>query len=129
MGASANAGFTTGTPWLKVNPNYATVNVASEERDPASRLNYFRKLVALRKRNPVLVYGKYALLDASNPDVYAYLRELDGRTLLVLLNFHDHAATANTGFDLNKASVLLGNYPALAQNDELRPYEALILEP
>ena len=84
---TANAGFTTGTPWLKVNPNYTTVNVAAEDNNANSCLNYFRKMVKLRKDNPVLIYGKYALLDQDNPDVYAYTRELDGRKILVLLNF------------------------------------------
>ena len=76
---SVNAGFTTGTPWLKVNPNYKTINVAAEENDSNSCQNYFRKIVKLRKDNLVLVYGKYTLHDAVNPQVYAYTRELDGK--------------------------------------------------
>ena len=55
---SNNAGFTAGTPWIKVNPNYKTVNVAGEEKDSMSCLNYFRKLIKLRKENLVFVYGK-----------------------------------------------------------------------
>ena len=126
---SANAGFTTGTPWLKVNPNYATVNVAAEEKDPNSCLNYFRKLVNLRKTNPVLIYGKYTLLDKDNPDVYAYTRELDGKKILVLLNFKDKAASAATGLDVSKAKVLLGNYAAPpSPGAALRPHEAVVYE-
>ena len=125
--ASPNAGFTTGTPWLKVNPNFTTVNVAAEESDPASCLNYFRKMVALRKSEPTLVYGKYTLLDRDNPDVYAYTRELNGRKLLVLLNFKTHQASANLpGIDLTKATVLIGNYPEPSKNGSLQPYEAVI---
>ncbi|MGB3080488.1 MAG: alpha-glucosidase, partial [Saprospiraceae bacterium] len=64
---STNAGFTTGTPWLKINSNYTTVNVAAEEKDSTSCLNYFKQLLRLRKENLVLTYGKYTLLDKDNP--------------------------------------------------------------
>jgi len=126
--ATTNAGFTTGTPWLKVNPNYTTVNVAAEDNNAKSCLNYFRKIVKLRKDNPVLIYGKYTLLDGDNPDVYAYTRELDGRKILVLLNFKDKPASAKMGFDVSKAKVLLGNYPTASPNGQLQPYEAAIYE-
>ena len=123
-----NAGFTTGTPWLKVNPNYTTVNEAKEDTDDNSCLNYFRKLVKMRKDNLVLVYGKYTLLDKDNPDVYAYTRELKGRKLLVLLNFTTHAASANTGMDVSRAKVLIDNYGKTSSTGELQPYEAVVLQ-
>ena len=123
-----SAGFTTGRPWLKVNANYTTVNVAAEQDDPGSCLNYFRKMVELRKTRPVLIYGKYVLLDKDNPDVYAYTRELDGKKILVLLNFKDKAAAANTGIDSSKAEVLLGNYSTASRDGRLRPYEAVIYD-
>jgi oligo-1,6-glucosidase len=125
---TANAGFTTGKPWLKVNPNYMTVNAAAEEKDANSCLNYFRKAVKLRKSSPVLIYGKYTLLDKDNPDVYAYTRELDGKKMLVVLNFKSKPASAKTGLDVSKAKVVLGNYPSPSQTGELRPYEAVIYE-
>lgn len=125
---SPNAGFTTGTPWLKVNPNYKTINAAKEEKDPNSCLNYFRKVARLRKENPVLVDGKYTLLDKNNPNVYAYTRELNGKKLLILLNFKSKAATANTGIDISKAKVLLGNYPQPSADAKLRPYEAVVYQ-
>src|SRR5882724_519596 len=90
--SSANAGFTNGSPWLKVNPNYRTVNVAAEEKDPRSPLNYFRKMVKLRKSDPALVYGRYSLLDKDNKQVYAYMREWQGEKILVLLNFSSREA-------------------------------------
>jgi oligo-1,6-glucosidase len=121
------AGFSTGTPWIKVNPNYTTVNAAAEEKDPNSCLNYFRKIVRFRKDNPVLIYGAYTLLDRDNPDVYAYTRTLDGKKMLVLLNFKDKPATVHTGLDLSKAKVLLGNYPSPSAGETLQPYEAMIL--
>jgi len=126
--STVNAGFTTGVPWIRINPDHTTVNAAMEEGDPRSVLNYFRALTRLRRAEPVLVYGKYTLLDKDNPAVYAYTRELNGKKILVLLNFKSRAATANTGVDLRNASVLLGNYPDPATDGSLRPYEAVILQ-
>lgn len=129
---SPQAGFTTGTPWIGVNPNYRTINLAAQDKDPGSVLNYFRKLVRLRKANKVLIYGKYALLDKSNPSVYAYTRELDGQKLLILLNFSAAVARVNIGIGMRQAIVLLSNYgkpPAgliTGSDFSLRPYEALI---
>jgi oligo-1,6-glucosidase len=126
--STPHAGFTKGTPWIKVNPNYVTLNRATEEKDSNSVLNYFRKVVKLRKDNLVLVYGKYTLLDKANPAIYAYTRELNGKRLLVLLNFKNHTATANTGIDLSRAKLLVGNYPAPSTGETLQPYEAEVYE-
>lgn len=126
--STANAGFTTGTPWIKVNPNYKNINAAAQEKDANSILNYFRRIVKLRKDNLVLVYGKYTLLDAQNSDTYAYTRELNGRKLLVLLNFTNKAASTQTGIDLNNATVLIGNYQKSSKNGTLMPYEAVVYE-
>ena len=129
--STANAGFTTGTPWIKVNPDYTNVNAEAQEKDPNSILNYFRSVVQLRKDNLVLVYGKYTLLDKDNPAIYAYTREGYGKKMLILLNFKDHPATVNTGIDLTHAKLLLGNYPDAPQGDApqgLRPYEARVYE-
>ena len=125
---TANAGFTIGNPWLKVNPNYTNVNIATEEADKNSCLNYFRKMVKLRKENEVFVYGKYTLLDENNDNTYSYTRELGNKKFLVLLNFKDEKATVNTGIDLTSAKLLLSNYEASAENSMLRPYEAIIYE-
>jgi len=126
--ATLNAGFTTGKPWLKVNPNFTTVNVAAEDKDPNSCLNYFREIVKLRKSNPVLIYGKYTLLDKENPDVYAYTRELDGKKILVLLNFKAKPSAAKIDFDLSKAKLLIDNYATPSKGAELKPYEAAVYE-
>jgi oligo-1,6-glucosidase len=126
--ASAQAGFTSGTPWIKVNPNYTTINAAAQENDPNSCLNYFRRLVSLRKDNPILVYGKYTLLDKHNPHVYAYTRTMDNKKILVLLNFTKKPAIPDTGINLNKAKLLLCNYPKSMHTSTLRPYEAAIYE-
>ncbi|WP_235832066.1 glycoside hydrolase family 13 protein [Flavobacterium ranwuense] len=124
-----NAGFTSGTPWLKVNPNYDTITFEAQEKDPNSVLNYFRKLVQLRKKEPTLVYGKYTLLDKENPNVFAYTRELDGKKLLVLLNFTDKISTYNIGISTAKSIIILDNYARTKKlkNNTLLPYEAIII--
>lgn len=126
--STVNAGFTTGSPWLKINTNYKMINAAAQEQDQNSTLNYFRKMTKVRKDNPVLVYGKYTLLDKDNPDVYAYTRELDGKKFLVLLNFKSNTAKANTGIDLSKAKILINNYPAASTDGTLKAWEAVIYE-
>lgn len=125
---SVNAGFSRGTPWLKVNPNYTTVNVVAEEKDSLSCLNYFRKLIQIRKQNPVFVYGKYQLLDKDNPNVYAYTRELDGKKILVLLNFTDKPAMIKTGINMSKATLLIDNYGKASSTTTLNPYEASVYQ-
>ena len=126
---ATNGGFSTGNPWLKVNPNYQTVNVSAQETDPNSILNYFRKMVQLRKTEPILIYGDWALVDEKNPSVFAYTRSLNGKKLLVLLNFKSvDAKVDTTGLDLSKAKVRIGNYPTPSVSGTLKPYEAVILE-
>jgi oligo-1,6-glucosidase len=125
---TVNAGFGTGTPWLPVNRNYSTVNVAAQEKDPNSCLNYFRAMQKLRKEHEVLVYGKYTLIDKDNPAVFAYTREWKGKKWLVLLNFKDKPATVKTGLDLSKAKLMMQNYTTASSDGSLKPYEAVIYE-
>lgn len=125
---TANAGFTTGTPWLKTNPNYKTINASAQEKDPNSCLNYFRKMVKLRKENLALIYGKYTLLDKENPAVYAYTREWNGKKFLVLLNFTAKDAAVKTGIDVSKGKVLINNYATTSASETLKPYEATVIE-
>ncbi len=127
---SKNAGFTKGKPWLKVNPNYKKINVAAQEKDPDSVLNYFRKMVRLRKSLPELIYGKYELLDRDNEKVYAYTRALNKKKVLVLLNF----STSLTKFEIPKTSgslnVLMNNIASLNIKNNivtLEPYQALLI--
>jgi oligo-1,6-glucosidase len=124
--ASPNAGFTGGEPWLKVNPDYISVNAAAQENDPNSVLNYFRKLVSIRKSKLALVYGEYQLLDKDNPDVYSYLRILGDERYLILLNFKAVTITNinNNGLDID--TVIAQNYPDPPKPDMLRPYEAVV---
>jgi oligo-1,6-glucosidase len=123
---SANAGFSKIQPWLKVNPDYRTINAEAQEKDPFSVLNYFRKLVKLRKDHLALVYGKYTLLDPENPRVYAYLREWRGEKILVMLNFSKFPAILNLDQHYKPGYVLLSNYTDGFAEKMLRPYEAVI---
>lgn len=126
--SSQNAGFTTGTPWIKVNENHTTINVDDENKDPNSVLNYFRKMVQIRKNNPVLIYGKYTLLDKENPNIYAYTRELDGKKILILLNFSSKNATVQLDIDTKNAQLLIDNYQGQSSLSTLRPYESAVYQ-
>ncbi len=125
--ASQNAGFTTGTPWISINKNYSKINFANQEKDENSILNYCRKMISLRKNNPVLVHGKYSIIAPNHPQVYSYTRELNGNKILVLLNFSKEKASIETGFDLRKLKPLIHNYASLSGNT-LQPYEAVIYQ-
>ncbi len=128
--SAANAGFTTGVPWLKVNDNKKEINVAAAETDPISTLNYFRKMTKLRKEHKdILVYGKYTLLDRENPNVYAYTREADGKKVLVLLNFRNTTGTFNLN-GLTLSDEWINNMQPLNTVDgkvNLQPYQACIV--
>ena len=127
--SAPNAGFTTGKPWLTINPNFTQVNVDESEKDANSILNFVKKMIGLRKEHKdVLVYGKYTLLDKDNKQVYAYTRESGTKKFLVLLNFTSASSKANTGIDLSKAKVLINNYEKPATDGSLRAYEAVVYE-
>ncbi|MCW3090328.1 MAG: alpha-glucosidase [Ferruginibacter sp.] len=132
---SKNAGFTSGTPWIAVNKNYKNIHAALQEKDPNSCLNYFKSLVKLRNDNkPILVYGKYTLLDKNNPAVYAYTRENEGQKMLILLNFSPANAAASIQLKMSNAQLLLSNYKAAPFVDKeksiitLKPYQAVIYQ-
>ena len=129
--ADTNAGFTTGVPWIKVNPDYRTVNVAAEERDTGSVLNYFRRMIRLRKTEPVLVYGRYQLLDRDNPEVFAYTRSLKGRMLMVALSFSTAGGSTSVPAEYRAGRILMDNLagsPVTGGKLVLQPYQAVVLE-
>lgn len=126
--STAGAGFTLATPWLKINPNYTTVNVTAAEANANSPLHYFRKLTKLRKANEALQYGTFTLVDADNPDVFAYTRTLNNKTFLILLNFKNKTASVKTGLDLSKGKTVLNNYGSANVSETLQPYEASVIE-
>ena len=129
--ATANAGFTSGKPWLKINPNYKNVNVAAEVGNVNSCLSYFKNAVQLRKNNKVLVYGKYELLDKANEKVYAYTRGEGADKVLVILNFSKEKIIWNlpAGLAVDEKP-LLNNYTTFSANGPiaLEPYQAIVVK-
>jgi oligo-1,6-glucosidase len=129
--SSEHGGFTEGTPWIKVNPNYKNINAAQALKDPDSVFHYYRKLIELRKQHEIIVYGKYNLVLEDLPEVYAYTRSLVDQTLLVLCNFYDGTPEIEVPADIQGSSpeVLIGNYKDLQKSGtiKLRPYEAQVL--
>ncbi|MDS0258618.1 alpha-glucosidase [Haloarcula sp. S1CR25-12] len=126
-----NAGFTDGEPWLPVNPEYESVNVAAAESDEDSILHYYRELVALRERHETLVYGTYNLLLPDHESVWAYRMELDGDAVLVTLNVDDSETTVTLEDAAGTTELLLSNYAEPTETGAtltLRPYEARVYE-
>ena len=125
--ASENAGFTTGTPWIAVNPNYKKINVEDQLKREDSVFNYYKKLIRLRKENEIIVYGNYELLLPEDENIFAYVRTLDNQKLLVVCNF----SKTEQKFDFSgyeNAKVLISNYNRDAGEDGiLKPYEATVL--
>ena len=122
--SGANAGFTAGEPWLKVNPNYTSINAAAQESDPDSILNYYRKLVAMRKRESVFLDGCYGEILPQRLDLFAYSRHNDDARLTVVCNFTENTVDFPEEILLNAGAPELCNYPDHPVNGKLRPYEA-----
>ena len=91
--ASANAGFTTGTPWLPVNPNHTEINAQAARADPDSVFHHYRRLIELRRTEPVVAFGDFGMLLPEDEQVYAFTRRLDDVELLVLGNFSGTGVT------------------------------------
>ncbi|MCI3927192.1 alpha-glucosidase [Paenibacillus sp. TRM 82003] len=131
---SANAGFTTGEPWIAVNGNYKEINAEEAQRDPNSIFHYYRKLIELRRRYEVFVYGRYELLLPDHQEVFAYTRTLGEERLLVLLNFFGGAPVCELPEELAARGkrLLIANYDLPAEKEQgvarvtLRPYEARV---
>ena len=123
--AGPGAGFTTGTPWLPVNPNYREINAQAEMADPDSVFACYQKLIALRKRYPVFVEGDFALHEAEHPQLFVYERSLGEEKLLVVCNFGDEATPWKAPDPWKNAQVLIENCPR--QEGTLQPWEARIL--
>jgi oligo-1,6-glucosidase len=129
---SEHAGFTTGTPWIKVNPNYKEINVTEALADPNSVFFYYKKLIQLRKENPVIVYGTYDLLLDTHEEIYAFTRTLEDDHLLVILNFSSNSPIFYLPESISYSSMelLISNYNVdMNENTHqvtLRPFEARV---
>jgi oligo-1,6-glucosidase len=128
-----NAGFTTGKPWIKINSNYSEINAEQQIDDPNSILNYYKKLIALRKRSDVLVYGSFQENNREHEEIYAYLRQLEDKTVLIIVNFFGNEPTFKFPhhIDYEKAELLLSNYVVedeASESIKLKPYETRIYD-
>lgn len=130
--AEENAGFTKGTPWINVNPNYQKINAENELSNPDSIFYYYQKLIHLRKQNEIIVYGNYQLLLEDHQEIYAYVRTYQDKKLLVICNFYE----SNPVFELPRdihfmtKQLLASNYETEEQSDisrfTMQPYEARV---
>ena len=124
---SENAGFTKGTPWLHVNPNYPMINVKENLADTNSIFYTYKKLIEMRKEHEIVVWGEYELIEGTPEEVFAYYRLLDGEKWLIVANFSAYKKT----FMLSEAieEVLIHNYqdtlPKIGELS-LKPYEAFV---
>jgi oligo-1,6-glucosidase len=127
---SEQAGFTSGTPWIEVNPNYTEINVEQALADPNSIFYYYQKLLQLRKEHPIIVYGAYDLILDDHEEIYAFTRTGEDGRLLVILNFSKNTPvfTLPAHLSFSNKELLISNYEVNAaegiQELRLRPFEA-----
>ncbi|MFE1242584.1 alpha-glucosidase [Fictibacillus sp. NPDC058756] len=128
--SAENAGFTSGTPWMKVNPNYTEINVEKQEQDKNSILNFYKKMISLKKENEIFTYGTYDLLLEDDKQIYAYTRTLGEEQVIVITNLSKKEASFESTLTLNAENILLANEEVAAHGDvtsiSLNPYEARV---
>ena len=125
------AGFSDEKPWFELNPNYKKINVEEQEKDPDSILNYYRRLIKLRKENEIFIYGDYKEHNKLSGSLYVYERNYEGRRAIIICSFKEKGIkfTAPQGFDLSKGELVLCNYGTADIKDNsfvTRPYEARV---
>ncbi|PLR83047.1 glucohydrolase [Bacillus canaveralius] len=130
---SDQAGFTSGRPWIKVNPNYRGINVEKALKDPDSVFYYYQKLISLRKDHEVMVYGDYKDLSKDDPNLYVYTRTYNGKTWLVILNHSDKANSYTPVSEISTGKLIISNYPNedcadFSETMNIRPHEARVYE-
>ena len=124
--ASRHGGFTTGAPWIVVNPNANTINAASQVDDPGSVFSFYRQVIALRHTDPIVAYGDFTMLLPDDEHVYAFRRSLPDAEMLVLGNFSGSGQPVDLDVSWSSAELVLGNYPP-APGLALRPWEVKVL--
>ncbi len=130
--SSENAGFTTGTPWMPVNPNYKDgINAKDEMENPDSIFNHYKALIKFRKENPIIAKGDYKEYNEMSKELYVYSRSYQGKKMLVICSYSEKCVnfTAPAGFDLTKGTPIFCNYkdnPASASSFTTRPYETRV---
>ncbi|MFS0661348.1 alpha-glucosidase [Niallia alba] len=127
-----NAGFSTGKPWMKLNPNYTFINVENTLNDKNSIFYHYQKLINMRKNNTTLIYGTYHLLNPEDDSIYAYERILENKKILIVCNFYEHEKEFSYEMSNNsKAEILISNYNNSSlelKKIKLRSYEAIMYE-
>ena len=131
-----NAGFTTGSPWIMVNPNYKEINAKDQLEREDSVFRYYQKLIRLRKEHEIIVYGSYDLVLPEDRELYVYTRTLGNEKLLIICNFYGNTRifALPGGWTKETSKLLIGNYGDLlyARDNRntvfIRPYEALVLK-
>ena len=123
-----NGGFTEGTPWFPVNPNYKTINVAQQSEDSDSVLNFYKRLIKLKKSDDIYTYGEFNLIDDANENIFAYTRKLNNKTVLVAGNLTNHVASLNLPFEVEPSQIKLHNYKNDLDITNMRPFEAFVAE-
>lgn len=126
---SAQGGFTSGEPWIRINSNYKEINAAQQLGDPASVFHYYQKLIRLRKEKDIIVYGDFEALYRDDDKIFAYTRKLDQKKLLTVCNFSDQNAEMDIPEEFAGAQCLITNLgrTVFDRNFVLRPYEAFVL--
>ena len=123
-----NGGFTEGTPWFPVNPNYKTINVAQQSEDSDSVLNFYKRLIKIKKSDDIYTYGEFNLIDDANENIFAYTRKLNNKTVLVAGNLTDHVASLNLPFEVEPSQIKLHNYKNDLDITNMKPFEAFVAE-
>jgi alpha-glucosidase len=126
-----NSGFTNGKPWMKVNPNYITINVKAQEKDENSILNFYKKMIQLKKKEDVFTYGIYDLLLEKDKQIYAYTRTGEDQSMIVITNLSTRDAICRLGeLEVCSSNLLLNNYDVNSHENvsklTLKPYEARV---
>ena len=125
---SINSGFTEGKPWINVNENYKNINVQAQLKDEKSILNFYKKMITIRKEYKTLIYGSYDLILDEDEKIYAYTRTMGNEKFIVIVNLSHDEAKYNYEEELNYEGLLLSNYNVDKHNTIkefiLRPYEA-----
>ncbi|MBM7580844.1 glycoside hydrolase family 13 protein [Jeotgalibacillus terrae] len=129
--AEGNAGFTTGSPWMKVNPNFKDINVEDQLKDENSVLSFYKRMIALKKEHDIFTYGIYDLILPEHHQIYAYTRTLEDEKVVVLTNLSTKDAICeDLDFKISLDHLLLNNLPVAAHDDTttvvLKPYEARV---
>lgn len=123
-----NSGFSEHSPWFPVNPNYKTINVADQQQDPNSILNFYKSLITLKKSDDIYTYGTFDLVDKNNEQVFAYTRTLNNKKVLIVANLTNQTATFKYDNSINQDNILLHNYKNEAIDiNAIKPFEAFVL--